>query len=76
MSNESIVEKLEEYNIVSSWLLWGEEFQRDESTKKYIFKVVDINSDYVFVALNPSSKKDLKMNYDWGSFHTNSCGVW
>lgn len=73
MSKKSIVEKLEEFNDVSSWLLWDEEFKHDEAAKKYVFKDTDINTEYVFVALNASYKPNKSVD-SWGSFHSGSQG--
>lgn len=73
MASKSIVDKLNGYKNVSSWLLWDEMFKHDEVAKKYIFKTDDINTEYVFVALNASYDSDNPLDL-WGSFHTTSRG--
>ena len=66
----TIVKRLEKHIKVSSWLLWGDQFQYDENAKKYVFKEDDINTKYVFVALNAS----FESHEEWGSFHSGKRG--
>ena len=74
MRNEDIIKNLNKHSFVSSWLLWDEGDNVGKGREWIKTLEDDINTKYVFVALNPSCKSDEFDIEKWGSFHTGKKG--